>query len=151
MRITRSRVQLGGLLEGAKPREGEGGSSPIMTVVRRADAVGSTGNNFHQLNPLKLHQQAGRFVSQGPDYTHCDCPHHVQLSLLLLSCTAPYLKDSIVTSKWCNFLSIGSIFHSILKKSLIVGLVFNTRCFESWIVDVLFFSFFLGAGHTVND
>jgi hypothetical protein len=24
-------------------------------VVRRADAAGSTGNKFHQLNPLKLH------------------------------------------------------------------------------------------------
>ncbi len=49
-------------------------------------------------------------ISKLGDLSHKDLIAHtlivhtiLQLSLLLLSYTAPYLKDSIVTSKWCNF------------------------------------------------
>ncbi len=94
-----------------------------------------------------LHSQAGRFVSQGPDCMRSVCPRHPQLSLLLISCTAAYLEYSIVTSKWCKFWSIVLIFQRIW----LLGWLLIPFVFESLIVDVLFFSFFLCAGHTLND
>ncbi len=97
-------------------------------------------------------EQAGRFVSQGPDCTHSDCVHTIFNSLCCyFPCIAPYLKDSIITSKWWKFFhQLGWFSRAFFLESLILESIFNSFCFETLIVMFFSCSFSLGAGHIVK-